>query len=79
MLKRLFHAFEEVSGLPRKIFFWGAVPALLLMIGAVSFFLSPSVPYENYLLSRQICQTAVSLFSEGMILGLFIDAVLRRS
>ncbi len=79
MLKRLFRAFEEISGLPRKVFFWGAVPALLLMIAAVGFFLSPRISYESFLLSRYICKTAVSLFSEGLILGLFIDAILKRS
>ena len=79
MLKRLFSAIEAVSGLPRRIMFWGMVPALLLMLAAVSFFMLPRISYEEYLLSQMICKTAVTLFSEGIILGLFIDVLLRRS
>lgn len=79
MIKRLFRAFEGVSGFPRRIMFWGVVPALLLMFTAVGFLLLPYNFYENFILSQHICKTAVTLFSEGIILGLFIDVLLRRS
>lgn len=78
MIRRLFHAFEAVSGLPRKVMLWGLVPSLLLMIAAASICLAPRVSYEKFILSQRICETAVSLFSEGIILGLFIDILQKK-
>ncbi len=78
MIKRLFLAIDGVSGLPKRVMLGGLVPALLLLLAAAWMYLSPHVSYEKFLLSRQICKTAVTLFSEGMILGLFLDAVLKR-
>ena len=79
MLKRLFLQFENLSALSRRIILGGTVPALFLMLYATGLFIKPFVSYENFILSRNICKTAVTLFSEGIIFGLFIDAVLRRN
>ncbi len=78
MIKRLFLAIDGVSGLARRVMFWGLIPALVLMLAAAWIYLRPVVSYAQFLLSRQICKTAVTLFSEGIILGLFLDVVLKR-
>ncbi|MBE7025538.1 MAG: hypothetical protein E7408_05735 [Ruminococcaceae bacterium] len=78
MLKRLFFAIDNVTGLPRRIMLCGLLPALILLVFAAWLYLRPQVSYADFLLSRQICKTAVTLFSEGIVLGLFLDAVLKR-
>lgn len=78
MLKRVFSAINGVGGVPRRIIFGGLLPALILLLAAAGLYLKPVVSYADFLLSRQLCKTAVTLFSEGLVLGLFLDAVLRR-
>lgn len=78
MLKRLFFAIDNVRGLPRRIMLGGLLPALILLTFAAGLYLKPQVTYGDFLLSRQVCKTAVTLFSEGIVLGLFLDAVLKR-
>ena len=79
MLKGLFSAIDRITGLPRRIMLGGLLPAFLLLLAASVLYLRPFVSYQDFVLSRQICKTAVTLFSEGIILGLFLDAVLKRS
>ena len=78
MLRKLFLSLDALCGPARWTIFGGLVPALLLMAAAVFLYLSPALSYRTLVLSRQICQTAVTLFSEGMVLGLFLDIVLSR-
>ncbi len=78
MIRRLFSAINGVVGMPRRVIFGGLLPALILLLAAAGLYLQPRVPYANFLLSRQMCKTAVTLFSEGIVLGLFLDAVLKR-
>ncbi len=77
MLKRLFSAINGVGGVPRRIMLGGLLPALILLLAAAGLYLQPRVSYADFLLSRQICKTAVTLFSEGMVLGLFFDYFLK--
>ncbi len=79
MLKGLFSAIDHITGLPRRIMLGGLLPAFLLLLAAALLYLRPRVSYEDFILSRQICKTAMTLFSEGIILGLFLDAVLKRT
>ncbi len=78
MLRKLFLSLDGLCGLPRRIVFAGFVPALFLMAMAVYLYLPPAISYRTLVLSQQICQTAVTLFSEGLVLGLFLDILLSR-
>lgn len=78
MIKRLFSAFHGVGKMARRVMLAGLLPALILLLAAVGLQTQSRVSYADFLLSRQICKTAVTLFSEGIVLGLFLDAVLKR-
>lgn len=73
MFRRVFKAFDRIAGWPRRIMLGGLVPALLLLCMAAVLYMKPHVSYSTFVLSRHMCRTAVTLFSEGMILGLFLD------
>ncbi len=77
-MKRIFSAINGISGVPRRIMLGGLLPALLLLLLASCMFLRQEISYKEIVLSRQICETGVALFSEGMVLGLFVDVLLRR-
>jgi len=79
MIKRVFSAIDSVTGVPRRIIFGGLLPALLLMLASACVLLKPQISYDTFILSRQMCKTAMTLFSEGIILGLFLDAILKRT
>ena len=77
-MKRIFSAINGISGIPRRIMLGGLLPALVLLLLALCLFLRQEITYEEIVLSRQICETGVALFSEGMVLGLFVDVLLKR-
>ncbi|MBE7063768.1 MAG: hypothetical protein IJN25_04895 [Clostridia bacterium] len=79
MMKQVFSAFCDVGKTARRVMLAGLLPALFLLLAAVGLHLQTRVSYADFVLSRQICKTAVTLFSEGLVLGLFLDAVLKRS
>ncbi len=79
MIKRLFSAIDGVTGLPRRVMFGGLLPALALLLAAAYVYMQPQVSYAAFVLSRQMCKTGVTLFSEGIVLGLLFDALLKRA
>ena len=78
MIRKVFHAIEGVRGTPRRIMLGGLLPALLLLSAAAALLYFAGGSYEVFILSRQMCQTGLTLFSEGMVLGLFFDMFLKR-
>ncbi|MDD6307885.1 MAG: hypothetical protein PUB07_00780 [Clostridia bacterium] len=78
MLHRIFTAIDRIQGVPRYVMTAGLLGALVLLCIAVGMLLYPTVTYAAYVLSKQMCETAVTLFAEGVILGLFLDALLTR-
>lgn len=79
MIKRLFLAIDNITGFARRVMLGGLLPALALLLFAAYLYIKPEVRYDDFVLSRQICKTAVTLFSEGIVFGLFLDAVLKRN
>lgn len=73
MLRKVFKAFDRIAGMPKMIMLGGLLPALMLLGAAAALYLKPHVSYCTFVLSRQMCRTAVTLFSEGIVLGLFLD------
>ncbi len=78
-MKKIFLALEAVSGLPRRVMFGGLVPALLLLLASAWVLFRGSGSYAALVLSEQMCRTGITLFSEGMVLGLFLDILLKRA
>ena len=79
MIKKVFLAIDNITGFARRVMLGGLLPSLALLILAAYMYMKPEVRYEDFVLSRRICKTAVTLFSEGMVLGLFLDVVLKRN
>ncbi len=77
-MKKLFLALEGLSGLPRRVMFWGIIPAIFLLVAA-TLLLGESGSYAAAVLSSQMCKTGITLFSEGFVLGLFLDILLRKA
>lgn len=73
MLRKMFKAFDRIGGLPRRVMLGGLLPAALILGAAAALYIKPHVSYSTFVLSRQMCRTAVTLFSEGIVLGLFLD------
>ena len=75
MLFKMLKAFDSIRGLPRRIMLGGLIPSLILLGAAAALYLQPQISYSTFVLSRQMCRTAITLFSEGVVLGLFLDYI----
>ncbi len=75
MLRRILQAINRVEGVPRRVMLGGILGGSALLAAAVCLLYNGT--YQEMVLSRQMCQTGVGLFAEGMILGLFLDGFLK--
>lgn len=78
-MKKIFTALEAVRGIPRRVMLSGAVAALVLLLASTWVLFRGSDSYAALVLSEQMCKTGITLFSEGMVLGLFLDILLKRA
>lgn len=72
MLYRIFSSINQLRGIPRHILLSGVCGALCVMLAALCLlFFAPR--YGQYVLSCQLCEAAVTIFAEGIVLGLLWD------
>ena len=72
---RIMRAINKIAGAPRRVMLGGILGGSVLLCAATCLLYNGT--YSEIVLSRQMCQTAVGLFAEGMILGFFLDAVFK--
>ncbi len=79
MLKGIFTAIDKITGVPKKVMLAGLLSALCLLVFGAGMLFGSHISYTRFVLSAQVCKTAMDLFSEGIIFGLFLDILLKRT
>lgn len=77
MLKKIVNEINSVSLAAKAAVLTGVCTAILLIIAAFIISLYPEITLALKYLYRQMAQTAVTVFAQGVVLGLGCDFLLK--